>query len=1658
MEFSLNYPTRLQFNKNFSCLIAAFVLTFSFPSFLYAAGACSPYIGQATLNEFFKDQSNQTIDSDDFAEVKILNDAITSTIYQTWTINICEKDGAGNNSTDTDGCSGNITLNDFTDKSKPWLVYKNGAIGSDIDIGKYINLKSGFDATLLDANGDLIDYLTIDGYSKAITGISCNLSNLVFDYQATIPGNQDKTIFRSPDGTGDWEGAPAATAPPTEDAGNSNLPTPPSGETYPIVTINNINVDIGGNAVFTVSLVDASGSSKTFSQTVTVSYYTQDGTATVADGDYTAVPLTGTPSTVSIAAGQSSTTITIASPSSNYADIGQIFYAVLNAVENSATNGGNPNATISKHFGEAKLDGSGCSFTTTGIIGQAEIDIQSGVSYNNGTSTTTLTSGQTTNNSVLLDGTLANQTLTLPTLPAITFVTTPDATLSDGDTLAAGSYDVVTIANGATITLSAGTYNIDQFLIGNNVTINVTGAVIINTNEFLFSGAGDSGNIKVNDGGVPANFIINLYNSHNAEFDLGDDSSFTGIINSSFSNTKIEIDDDNTFTGGIFTNGEVQLKDNSTITYNDAARAAAFSVIGCLPIRTPPTVTSQVNASSTPTIKGTYDSSDAAGGFTVTVAGTTYTLGASSQLTASGDNWTLVITTPITAGIYNVVASSTNGFSNIISDTTTNELTVGAGSCFSDSYPIFAGKDLDIKDNNISFTYSGTTTTLTEAKTADGAINTSGVTSTQTPTLPTLPAITFVTTPDASLSNGGTLAPGNYDVVTIANNATITLSAGTFNVDQFLIGKGVTINVSGAVIINTNEFVYSGGGAGNITVNSGGVPANFIVNIYSGHNAEFDIEDNSSFTGIIFSSFSNTTIEIDDDNTFTGAIFSNGDVDLKDGSSINFTAAAKTAAASVLKCSVNSIDHFAINYSSATGTGINCQAEKITIVAHNSSHTDVTDYTGLINLSASTPTHGDWSKTTTASDANGTLTAGTADTGSATYKFVTGDNGSIILNYKNTHSETVSLNAVQGSFSETSGSAVAKDDYSIIFSAAGFNFLANDVKDTIGLQIGGKRSDIAPGSQTLKLAAVKTNTTTGACESAFTGNTAVEIAVECVNPSSCSTADKFFISTDDGSTFDQIDNTPELTYTSLTDFNFGAATVTTAPIIIRYDDVGKIKLHARKTITPSNEVMSGSSNEFVVRPFAFYPYITANPAAINSGGTAFTTAGTNFTVNVKAVLWQSTDDDGSGSIGTANDGIADGHESTDTNPANNVVLSDNAVANNYGQETPVEQVLLQSLLNQPSPSTAGVVDPGLDDSSANGSRITSFSAATGIGSSTTINFDEVGIIEIFTKVSDGDYLAIGTTETAKIVGRSGFVGRFYPHHFETDITHACSNTFTYSGQPFIATVFARNLGNTTTKNYRDAFAYTGVILSDKSPAAPPTGTFANNTIGAISFSSDSATNGASYGIGSTEVANNFTYTFNDKKTIPDLLEIRATDIKDSSSSNGYTEDSTQIRSGRAKLENVFGSELTPLTVPLTIQYFSDNATPANLTDDSFITSTSDSCSTYDAPNGTLANYTDNLTSGEVAVTGTATVSLGIGNIIFHKPLDTTAGPGVGNEGSVNLLLDNLSSWLTYSWGIDCDNADGDNDTSTGVDNGACSTASFGLYRGDDRIIYWREVF
>ena len=71
-------------------------------------------------------------------------------------------------------------------------------------------------------------------------------------------------------------------------------------------------------------------------------------------------------------------------------------------------------------------------------------------------------------------------------------------------------------------------------------------------------------------------------------------------------------------------------------------------------------------------IKGTFDASDYAGGFTVNFGGNTYTLNTDTQLVANGNNWTL--TYPLDASTGSVVATATDAGGN--ESTATQSITI----------------------------------------------------------------------------------------------------------------------------------------------------------------------------------------------------------------------------------------------------------------------------------------------------------------------------------------------------------------------------------------------------------------------------------------------------------------------------------------------------------------------------------------------------------------------------------------------------------------------------------------------------------------------------------------------------------------------------------------------------------------------------------------------------------------------------------------------------------------------------------------------------------------------------------------------------------------------------------------------------------------------
>ncbi len=750
-------------------------------------------------------------------------------------------------------------------------------------------------------------------------------------------------------------------------------------------------------------------------------------------------------------------------------------------------------------------------------------------------------------------------------------------------------------------------------------------------------------------------------------------------------------------------------------------------------------------------------------------------------------------------------------------------------------------------------------------------------------------------------------------------------------------------------------------------------------------------------------------------------------------------------------CSGSLTDHFSIAHD---GSAVNCQAETVTLSAHTASGPHNVDiaYTGTVSLSVDT-THGDWSYVSGGNAAN----LNNLGNGAATYLFDGSESGSVVLALANTFTETIDINASDGTTSETSGSADASDDPPLIYAASGFNFLVNGLPNPIGTQISGKNSDTGYGAQLLELQAIKTNDQTGACEAALNGNAVVvEIAFECENAAACQRP--IYLGVTAPTT--QVNGTDlgnPLNYSNVT-LDFGTISDSTAEIVMNYPDSGQIQLHARYALLPSGEDLIGASNSFVVRPFGFDVSVPhpSPPHASTEVGDILTSAGSSFTVNVVAVLWNSADDD----LGPS-DGIADNHD--DTDPSNNDDLSNNSVTlggtvytgtPNFGQEN--EDIELTSLLFAP----AAGVDPGLPV----GTVIMSFVA--GAGSNPNVVYNEVGIIEISANVTDLDYLGIGAAETARMTSKSGYVGRFTPDSLSiTSLTHgrfANANTsgavpFTYIGQDFgyevgmepSFVVSALNAGGGVTQNYTGVWAK--LVAANANFTGPSADTTQNGSDGitpmALTYTQNTTFNLVDGGSGTIEFEFQADDDFNYDKDANSQIVPFAQDIDlvitDVTDSDGIatplgatleplaplTPAGRQMRFGRLRMENAFGSELNDLIMNYHIEFYDIvGVTPLWIRHD-------------DADTSVLVGDISALPGNTAAIAINPTTPLGKFEI-------TLSAPGIEVTETITNLIDTSGeAWLQWDW-----------DQDGLFDNNPWALASFGIFDGDPVQIYIQQIY
>lgn len=767
------------------------------------------------------------------------------------------------------------------------------------------------------------------------------------------------------------------------------------------------------------------------------------------------------------------------------------------------------------------------------------------------------------------------------------------------------------------------------------------------------------------------------------------------------------------------------------------------------------------------------------------------------------------------------------------------------------------------------------------------------------------------------------------------------------------------------------------------------------------------------------------------------------------------------------------VDHLAIQHD---GAAVNCQAEPVTLRAHQADHSDETTYLDTVNLSTSTA-HGDWSLAL----GSGTLVPGAADSGLASYTFAAADNGVVQLLLKNTYPETLNINVIDTSgVTEASGAALASEDLDLVFSQTGFRFIDAANVPTIGTQIAGKDSNLAPNAQTLYLQAVRTSDNGISCTGVFADTTVVNVDLgsSCVNPGSCLAGQRVSVTNNASTTAIANPQNQDAGPSSYTSVALLFTTNSRAPLVLNYGDAGEIQLHARYNIpldggAPSGNLMTGNSNAFVVRPFGMeldfsgdraINGITGVSYAADANGSAFQVAGQVFDISLRSVAWNSLDD-------VDNNGVPDACAD----------LSDNTVTANFGNEiiavTPTDAFLTHTLL-QPATGVAGTLT-----TSANSAAF-----VNGVGTK-SIAWNEVGIINLDTTVNN--YLASGQNVQGNVCN----VGRFYPNNFiiaNPVLTNrstfvACPDTFTYMEENFNIAfdLSAMNALATpaVTQNYFGTFAKLNPIsLAQMNYGATDSG---NNLTARLSVASaGSFTTGVASVSATQALSRNATpdgaYASFQVGIAPadsDLVSLLAADLNLSlaggPNSHGLL-DQTELRYGRLNSQNNFGSELLPLTLPLTTEYYLDATAE-------FITNTNDSCTVIAV--GDVLLYNDQeVKSGRVlgdpsiiingvdstTLTGVSAFLGGVSSLFFTAPnaegyvdveVQTPAylrsdldGIDHGPEGPGAHCIPDLAGTGDPADINPC-NADGNL-----IDDVPMRRANFGIFKGSDKMIYIREVY
>jgi len=596
----------------------------------------------------------------------------------------------------------------------------------------------------------------------------------------------------------------------------------------------------------------------------------------------------------------------------------------------------------------------------------------------------------------------------------------------------------------------------------------------------------------------------------------------------------------------------------------------------------------------------------------------------------------------------------------------------------------------------------------------------------------------------------------------------------------------------------------------------------------------------------------------------------------------------------------------------------------------------------------------------------------------------------------------------------------------VVFADAGFRFLYGAAESTIiGSQISGNSF-----VDTVQLQAVEN--VNGVCTGLFTGNKDVDLSQQNIAPGS-TTGLKFKINGANGTTIDKFP-----TYTSGITLNFGADSKATIPTPV-YLDAGQIRLYAKYDVGGVNLV--GNSNDFWVSP-AQIEITASNGSELNNtgflAGENTHAAGVDFTLSLKAV----------NSLGTT---------TTNYFSANPELKLIRTGPINGGSE---------GLLRYSSAGN-GIAATALATTSPSFSTANGVSFSSGTYSYGSSQYWDVGLINL--TVQDVNY----GDGTITIPGVAYDIGRFIPEHLEQTVqssgslTGTCNlGTWVYSGQRDEGTqlvgaitydtnpiyrITAYNAFGVSTKNYTTTgnegfmrLLETGVDITAPVEDAVRVG---GDTINKVALTATLSTGNLtqdSNGVQDYTFSSNdhFYYLHNANAEIEPFSAQIPLVVNAIVDQDGVMATSTQtaqptgveVRFGRMVLANSFGPETADLPQFLSTQYLAASG--------KYITNIDDDCSGFNSTKFSLTNIPP-LTHNGLASTVFGVLSEGENSSVALQ------ATGAGNQGQIGVEY-NIYSWLKYDW-------DWNGVAAKDFSDNPSAIATFGLFRGNDRIIYQREV-